>query len=389
MHSTLRFARELFDSYDTAKFPHISSSRFKHSQLLQWLKQLDGKRFFMMSTLGSSAEGRTINLITWGNGPTTVLLWSQMHGDEPTATMALLDILHYIGENQSKKEVQQVGDSLTLLIIPMLNPDGAERYTRRTSQLIDMNRDALALATPEARILKETIDRFKPVFAFNLHDQEPRLSVGQTKEVTAIGLLAPSFDYEKNNNEVRKRAKQVASLFAETMNFFIPKNIARWDDTFESRAFGDNIQKWGTSTVLVESGGWPNDPHKMFIRKLNFVGILSSLFGISTGAYESVSTQVYEQLPFNGKNAYDLVIRGVHLKNSRPDKTDVAINFDEKTDPSIGLENIPGKFVDVGDLRSIGSLEEIDGSSLEIELSQIVLDQAIPRGKLLSLLTRR
>jgi len=54
----------------------------------------------------------------------------------------------------------------------MLNPDGAERFTRRTAQMIDMNRDASALATPEAKILKSTHDMYQPEYGFNLHDQE-------------------------------------------------------------------------------------------------------------------------------------------------------------------------------------------------------------------------
>ena len=76
----------------------------------------------------------------------------------------------------------------------MLNPDGAERFTRRTAQLIDLNRDALALETPEARILKETCNKYQPEYGFNLHDQDPRLTVGTTKKITAIALLAPSTD---------------------------------------------------------------------------------------------------------------------------------------------------------------------------------------------------
>ena len=39
-------------------------------------------------------------------------------------------------------------------MVPMLNPDGAERYARRNAQAIDINRDALQLATPEGRLLK-------------------------------------------------------------------------------------------------------------------------------------------------------------------------------------------------------------------------------------------
>src|SRR6187431_2522666 len=48
-----------------------------------------------IETIGTSVEGRSINHVSLGRGPFRVLLWSQMHGDEPTATVALLDLLEY------------------------------------------------------------------------------------------------------------------------------------------------------------------------------------------------------------------------------------------------------------------------------------------------------
>lgn len=47
---------------------------------------------FRLETIGSSVEGRSINHLWFGRGPLHVLLWSQMHGDEPTATAALFDL---------------------------------------------------------------------------------------------------------------------------------------------------------------------------------------------------------------------------------------------------------------------------------------------------------
>ncbi|MDZ7613027.1 MAG: hypothetical protein U5K51_04450 [Flavobacteriaceae bacterium] len=34
---------------------------------------------------------------------------------------------------------------------------------------------------------------------------------------------------------------------------YAPGQTGRYDDEFEPRAFGDNIQKWGTSAILIES----------------------------------------------------------------------------------------------------------------------------------------
>ncbi len=51
---------------------------------------------FTMEKIGESVEGRAINHVKTGNGPFGVVLWSQMHGDEATATSALFDLFEYL-----------------------------------------------------------------------------------------------------------------------------------------------------------------------------------------------------------------------------------------------------------------------------------------------------
>ncbi len=342
--------------------------------------------------LGQSAEGRTISLLKLGKGPVKVLLWSQMHGDESTATMALLDMLNFFTHAPSDQVSKTVLEKLTLLIIPMLNPDGAERFQRRSAQLIDVNRDALALTTPEARILKEAQNKYHPEFGFNLHDQEPRYTVGSSKNVTAIALLAPAMDENKTDNAVRQRAKQVAATFAEIMEIFIPGHVSRYDDTFEPRAFGDNVQRWGTSTVLVESGGWPDDRDKMFLRKLNYVGLLTALCAIATDEYKKNDVGKYEQLPFNGKNLYDIIIRNVRLKTNEQTpaiNVDIGINLEEQVDSTSGWVQTIGKIVDVGDLRTYGSFKDVDAGGALFDGLVIRLDKNLSEPELARLVKRQ
>lgn len=376
----LDVAGELFHQYERYKLPHITSRRFTQADMLRWLAPLEQRKAFTSSPLGTSAEGRAISLLTVGTGNTRVLLWSQMHGDESTATMALVDMLNFFAEAPDHPLVKSLRTQLTLLMIPMLNPDGAERFQRRTAQLIDMNRDALQLVTPEARILKGAQERLKPEFGFNLHDQDPRYTVGSTKNVTAIALLAPAADDAKSDTPVRARAKQVAATFAEVMNLFIKDHLARYDDQFEPRAFGDNIQKWGTSTVLVESGGWPHDRDKMFLRKLNFVGLLATLYAIANGEYRRANVATFEQLPFNGKNLYDIILRGaqVQASSAAPAVTvDIGINIEEQRNES-GQMQLVGKIVDVGDLSTFGAFEEQNASGLKLDGVQVQLEKVYP-----------
>jgi hypothetical protein len=195
-----------------------------------------------------------------GRGSKAVLLWSQMHGDEPTATSALFDLCQWITAHRQEPIVARLLDTLTLHIVPMLNPDGAERFQRRNAQGIDINRDALHLQTPEGQLLKALRDKVSPVIGFNLHNQNWRTSVGTPPQPAAISLLAVAYDEARSEDERRQLTKRASSVIVDALQPFASGRIGRYDDAFEVRAFGDNITKWGTGVVLIETGPWHRDP---------------------------------------------------------------------------------------------------------------------------------
>lgn len=385
-------ARELFEKYENFKMSAITSRRFSQREMLKWIDSMRDQKLFAMTPVGRSAEGRTISMLKLGSGKTTVLLWSQMHGDESTATMALMDMLSFFSQEPEHTVTRSILEKLNLLIIPMLNPDGAERFQRRTAQAIDMNRDALALRTPEARILKETRDTYRPQFGFNLHDQDPRYSVGETHNVSAIALLAPAFDESRTDNNVRLPAKKVAATLALILHEFIPNNVSKYDDAFEVRAFGDNIQKWGTSTVLIESGGWPGDEEKMFIRKLNCVALLTVLHAIATDRCERADVNIYEQLPSSTKYLFDIIFRNAQLKANdtvSPITVDIGINIDQEFNQQTRQVEPVAKVVDIGDLRTYGAFREVDVGGVVVSGAEAKIDQRIPMDKVNALLKKK
>jgi hypothetical protein len=255
-----------------------------------------------------------------------------------------------------------------------------------------MNRDALTLRTPEARILKETRDTYRPQFGFNLHDQDPRYSVGETQNVSAIALLAPAFDVSRSDNNVRLPAKKVAATLTSVLHEFIPKNVSKYDDAFEQRAFGDNIQKWGTSTVLIESGGWPGDREKMFIRKLNCVALLTTLHAIAVDQCEHADVKEYEQLPFNTKYLFDIILRNAQLKANDAVASvtvDIGINIDEEFNAKTGQAEPVAKIVDIGDLRTYGAFQDVDVHGVIVGGAEIKIDQRIAMETVKTLLNKK
>ena len=324
-----------------------------------------------------STEGRDIYLIKCGTGKTKVMLWSQMHGDEPTATMAIVDIFNFL-ENKANNPKQVIDPELvklrtdllkkcTFYFIPMLNPDGAEAWTRYTALGIDMNRDALGLQTPEGRLLKQLIFDLKPEFGFNLHDKHRRYSVGKSGNLATMSFLATAFNEAEDINPIRKRAIQVIVGMNQAVQEFIPNMVGRWSSEFEPRAFGDNIQKWGTSLILVESGGRKDDPEKQYIRKLNFVALLTGLQSIASDAFKKNNLKEYDKLPENSKAIFDLIIRNVTIKKGETIfKADLAINRTEKPVKGRDYFTSTSEIEEIGDMSVFFGTHEIEAEGLEI-----------------------
>lgn len=359
--------KELYQAYEQYKEPSIQGRRFKHGDILPLIRRL--RPPFEVKQAGQSIEGLSIHLVRWGNGPKTVLLWSQMHGDEPTATMALMDIFNFLSASDSFDALRQrLQSEVTLYFIPMLNPDGAEKYQRRNALDIDLNRDALRLQMPESQILKRVRDETQAQWGFNLHDQNPYYAAGNAPHTASISFLAPAYNFEKEINEVRGNAMRMIVLMNKLLQEHIPGKVAKYDDTFEPRAFGDNIQKWGTSTILIESGGLGGDPEKQQLRRLNFTILLAAFDAIASGSYRPAEIQDYESIPFNNGNAYhDLIIREAQVeKKGKWYVVDLGFRHAEVDYNGYRDHYHRASLADIGDLSTFYAYEQLDARGYRI-----------------------
>lgn len=376
-------ARRLHDAHDTYKEQTFTHRRFKHRDIVPLLDSLNGRGPLAVGQVGESLEKRAIYQVTAGTGPAKILLWSQMHGNEATATMALFDIFNFLkAENDEFDSLRQaILAHTTLYAVPMLNPDGAERFQRRTATDIDMNRDALRLQTPEGRLLKNLQQTLKPLVGFNLHDQNPLYSVGKTGKQAVVSFLATAYDPDRSVNEVRLRSMQLIVGMNQVLQQFVPGQVARYDDEFEARAFGDNIQKWGTTLILIESGGYAGDAEKMTIRRLNFVAILTALTAIADGSYgqehmaEPAVVAQYQAIPENGRALFDVLIRNATVvRSGKPITVDIGINRQEVNVDSARAFRYKSVIEDIGDLSTFYGLEEIDATGLTLSPARVYPD---------------
>lgn len=320
-----------------------------------------------MTPLGESVEGRPISLLSIGRGPRKVFLWTQMHGDEPTHTAALLDLLSFLQKAPDHETATAILNRCQLDMILVLNPDGAERCTRRNAQGIDVNRDALHLQTPEGRILHDAVEQIQPEFAFNLHNQRPRTTVGDSRKVASYSLLVPPIDEAESETQTTKLAKKLAATIARAVNEHSPGGVSRYNADFMPRCFGEWVQQQGVATVTIEAGGWSTVDMQPLVQ-LHFYGLLAGLEAIAAERLHQADPREYDALPLTGDHdLFDILIRGANIFSGQQNEAfyaDIGVN--------LRLNEKPGTIVDFGDLSVNEGKVLLDGTDLACLPGRIV-----------------
>ena len=371
--------KNLFDCYDDFKAKNINSDFIPHDVLKREIEAFKNNITFEIIKIGNSIEGRDIYRIKIGKGKTKILVWSQMHGDEPTATSAIFDLFNFFADTQSYNELRKlIIDDLEIHFIPMLNPDGAERFQRENSINVDINRDAVSQVCDESKLLWDYAQNLKPEFGFNLHDQNSYYTAGRTNKSSAISLLIPPMDFVKSINYTREKGMQIILKINEILSEIIPGQVARYSDDFEPRAFGDNFVKTGISSILIESGFYQGDYKKDFVRKLNFISLLTAFTSIVKRDHEKLFYADYFEIPENRESLFDLLLKNVVItKAERNFIVDVGINRKKKYDQINKKFYFESTIAGIGDLSTFYGIEEYDMENAELEKEKFLfLDSA-------------
>jgi len=317
----------------------------------KWIRFKDIKNLFEkyeaifeVTQIGTSEKETPIYTLKIGTGEKKVLIWSQMHGNESTGTKALFDLFNCF-LTTSENEVKTILEACTLVFIPMLNPDGAEAYTRVNGNNIDLNRDAVHRKAKESQLLRSVLENFNPHFCFNLHDQRTIFNVANTKNPATISFLAPSEEETRALTKGRIATMNVIVAMNTMLQQIIPNGVGRYTDAFYPTATGDNFQKLGYNTILIESGHYPEDYVREVSRKYTFYAIFQGLYHIAKTT-DFTAYKDYFIIPNNDTIFYDIIHRFPNSKN------DVAYQFkdqivdDQLTSKLVKIEekSIKGKF---------------------------------------------
>ena len=360
----------LWSAWPQRRFVATSAPCLRHAELVERLFALEARYpgRLKLEEVGRSVQGRKIHLVTLGSGPRRILLWSQMHGDEPSATPALLDLADTLLASD-EPEPRAILEGLTLL-------DGADAQPRRGRALRPAQRagDRHQPRRPPPRDAGgarcsrpcATVSSRSSASTSTTRTGGPRSATPASS--STISLLAVSGDREGTLTPGRARAKRVCSAIARALEPFVPGGIGRYDEDWNPRAFGDNVTAWGTPVVLIESGGIPPGRPLSDLTRLNYVALLTVLHGLVRDDLRGESPDLYESLKRNDDgNWTDVLLAGGRVLQpwaGEPYRADVAFDVldDDPLAASCAEPGWPGasRIREVGDGRLLGSARRVD-----------------------------
>jgi hypothetical protein len=318
-----------------------------------------------LEVLGYSVEGRPIYSCEIGQGKTKILMWSQMHGNESTSTKGLLDFMNMLQSDSAV--VNAILNDYSFCIVPMLNPDGAEVYTRFNANEVDLNRDFQNLSQPESQLLMDCYYTFKPHYCYNLHDQRTIFGAGTAGNPATISFLVPSYNEAKEFDEARMKSVAVIVKMVKTLEVLISGQIGRFDDGFNINCSGDTFQNLKTPTILIEAGHFPNDYRREQTRKYIFIALLSGLKSQNENVVVDAFLSDYLSIPQNIQNYYDFIYKNVRINYENSNFiTNFAVQFREQL--------ISNKIVFNGFVAKVGNLEPFFGHDVTDALQSLYKD---------------
>jgi hypothetical protein len=136
----------------------------------------DASDLLTTEVIGTSAEGRNLFALYFSStefgsdtGKIKVLIFAQQHGNEQSGKEGAL----LLAKELLKPEYQYLFNSIDLVLIPQMNPDGSEVNQRRNGNDMDLNRNHLILTEPETMALHKLFDKHLFEVTMDVHEYSP------------------------------------------------------------------------------------------------------------------------------------------------------------------------------------------------------------------------
>ena len=143
--------------------------------MMEYLQELAAESDILtISIIGQSVQGRDIPALYFSldndfgsrrDEKLVVLIYCQQHGNEPSGKEAALVVARDL-----VNEGRRLLDEIDLILVPMVNPDGADMNQRRNGNNMDLNRNHVILSEPESLALHSLFLKWMPEVTLDVHE---------------------------------------------------------------------------------------------------------------------------------------------------------------------------------------------------------------------------
>ena len=264
-----------------------------------------------VASAGTSGEGRDLLYATVGDGPTTFWLQARIHGNELHSTESVLQILDHLASGDPQARL--IREQLTVVVIPMYNPDGSEANIRQstTPNRIDLNRDWENFAQQESVAFWRLWRDLQPELALDLHHMSEAPIVEGTDDLNQFQIGARSIDPSRMTAEQWLTNRQMAMVSVDALEQYGVANIAHYPliditNAVLSRMLMGGTAPAGEQPVMqtatrgaifyeVRSVGQKSNGQ---LERMFTVPTMAVLTAAANGSLSTYDVSGYESLPF-------------------------------------------------------------------------------------------
>ena len=289
-----------------------------YSEMASYLQKQEAKQKDMeLEVIGQSVKGRDLYLVKYMKNPEnpTILFLTQQHGNEQLTTEGALEFIKHLGTGKMKG----VTDNVNILIVPMLNPDGAmgdvdfslddyvasgDRHLTRYNALgVDLNRDHVTKIQPETQALHfNVMQKYDIDYMIDLHHQGARSE--RDGELVSGSILYPTTP--NVDPDVLEGSKKLGAVVFDAVDSTGWGHLGKYvGGTAETISRNGIAVEYGISTLLFEMRGMSDHEYEPYVLGQKSNGYLikqtittldATVRAIADGSIESKDTSFWDTL---------------------------------------------------------------------------------------------
>ena len=289
-----------------------------------------------------SNAGRTIPVMTIGDGPLGIMIIAQQHGNEYVVSEAMIQLIKDLSDNS--KESRAIQAAVTLTVVPRVNVDGFDApvtdefgntppwrqnydpfclsscppfYQRGRGYDINRYHSYLPEAdidpytgtspnpVPEAVAMRELYDTRQPLIVIDFHhqgsyvDDDNALITGSTMWPNASST-ATALGVEAEFEDAVELSKQVVSVMVEELDDYGYANITRYPGTTTPGIARNAYGLLGAGSVLFEMRGGIGVKSNGYITQTAYNAAKAVVEALADGSLFTMSTALADDLPERG-----------------------------------------------------------------------------------------